>query len=206
MKYKIHGKIFQNVEFVLNEGDAILAEPGKLIWMDDRVGMDTAIHGGIIEGIKRKLGGERFMVTKFYGKSDNAHLVLKGEMAGEIIPLNIGEQEVIARLKAFVAGEPSVKVSPHFIPSIGYSISTGKHTFQKLSGDGMAFISGSGEMTTVILKNNTIYASLASIVAYDSSVNLSIAPVPGIKNMLFADAGIIMARLSGSGRVVLQNF
>ncbi len=206
MKYVVHGKIFQNLEVILDKGESILAEPGKLVWMDRRVGMDTFVHGGIIDGVMRKLSGEKFMVTKFYGKEDNAHLVLRGEYAGEIVPFNITENSVIARKNAFVAGEETVKVTPHLMPSIGYSVATGEKVFQKLSGKGYAFVSVKGEMTTIKIDGNELYVHLPSVVAFDSTVKLTIAPIPGIKNMLFAKSGIIMAKLSGKGRILLQNF
>ena len=65
MTYTIHGTSMEIVEFSLFPGQFIQAEIGSMIYMGDSMEMKTGTGGGIWKGLKRKLAGERFLVSQF---------------------------------------------------------------------------------------------------------------------------------------------
>lgn len=208
MKYKINGAVFQNLVVDLDENEFIYSEPGRLLWMSSNMNMNTSIHGGMVSMLKRKISGEKMLLTKFTPKKGSGKVALAGDLPGRITALNIKpESEIVCEQNAFIAGGDGIEISPYIIRSVGFGmLSRKKFIFQSLEGNGVAFISSAGEHSIVQLnEGEAIYADLPSIIAFSKSINISIRLIPGIKNALFAEAGLFLAKLEGPGKVYIQN-
>ncbi|UCD07459.1 MAG: AIM24 family protein [Candidatus Aenigmatarchaeota archaeon] len=60
MKYDLQGTTMPILNIEISEGEAIVSESGRLIFMSDNVKMDTKMEGGFWNAIKRKFAGESF--------------------------------------------------------------------------------------------------------------------------------------------------
>ncbi|MCH7986306.1 MAG: AIM24 family protein, partial [Acidobacteria bacterium] len=63
--YKIHGDDMQLVEIELDPGEAVRAEVGAMMFMDEEIEMQTTTGGGMWKGFKRMVTGESFFITTF---------------------------------------------------------------------------------------------------------------------------------------------
>ncbi len=63
--YKIYGSEMQSVEIELDPGEGIRAETGAMLYMEDRIEMQTSTGGGLLKGFKRLITGESFFITSF---------------------------------------------------------------------------------------------------------------------------------------------
>ncbi len=208
MEYEITGNVFQSLIIKLKEGEHIYSEPGRLLWMSDNVNMDTSAHGGMVNMLKRKISGEKMLITKFSSKKGTGKVALAGDLPGKITAFEIKPgNEIVCEQNAFIAGDQGVDISPYIIRSVGYGmLSKKKFIFQRLEGDGIGFICSAGEYSVIDLKDGEgVYADLSSIIAFSKSVDVSIRLIPGIKNVLFAEAGLFFAKLKGPGKVYIQN-
>ncbi len=55
--YKIHGDDMQLVEIELDPGEAVRAEAGAMMYMEEGIEMQTSTGGGIFKGFKRMITG-----------------------------------------------------------------------------------------------------------------------------------------------------
>jgi uncharacterized protein (AIM24 family) len=63
--YKIFGDDMQAVEIELDPNEAVRAEIGAMLCMEDGIEMQTGTEGGIFSGLKRIISGENFFITSF---------------------------------------------------------------------------------------------------------------------------------------------
>ena len=63
--HKIFGDDMQIVEIELDKGEAVRAEAGALLYMENGIEMQTSSGGGIWKGFKRMLTGDGFFITSF---------------------------------------------------------------------------------------------------------------------------------------------
>ena len=63
--YKLIGDDMQAVLISLDPGETIQAEAGSMMFMESNIEMSSEMLGGVLGGIKRKLGGESLFITTF---------------------------------------------------------------------------------------------------------------------------------------------
>lgn len=75
---------------------------------------------------------------------------------------------------------------------------------ERLAGDGMAFIKAKGDVIERILEDDAIRVNLASVVAYEPSIELDMQSILSLDS-LNVEKPVIMAVFSGSGMLWLQS-
>ena len=68
--YRLVGDDMQAVIITLDPDEAVQAEAGAMMFMENGVEMNTETGGGIMKGMKRILAGESFFITTFLNKSE----------------------------------------------------------------------------------------------------------------------------------------
>ncbi|MFM7622369.1 MAG: AIM24 family protein, partial [Alphaproteobacteria bacterium] len=92
--YTIHGTSMEIVEFILFPGQFIQAEIGSMIYMGDSVEMKTGTGGGIWKGLKRKLAGERFLVSQFKNRGiEKSYVGIGSYYPGKIQMINLSSHD-----------------------------------------------------------------------------------------------------------------
>lgn len=217
--FKIIGDDLQGVIVTLDPGEAVVAEAGAMMFMQDGIRMATTLdqtgrgEGRLLDKLfaagKRVLSGDSFFVTIFYNESTvRRDVAFASPFPGKIQPVALPSWsgEIIAQKDAFLCGARGVNVSIAFTKRIGAGFFGGEgFILQRLTGDGIVFLHASGTLHEVVLKpGETLRVDTGCLVAMEATVSYDIQMVPGVKTALFGGEGLFFAQLTGPGRVVLQ--
>jgi len=222
MEYNILGDSIQFLNVILKPEEEFLTESGSMIYVDNGIEfepvMGTAkkgLFGKITQGIKRTLSGEDFFVIKYKNKSDEEKMLgITGPYVGQIQQVDLNEvsnNTIYLQKGAYLASNLGVDIS------IGISFNIGRGLFggegfilQKIKGiektyEQNVFFHAGGTIIEREIENETIYVEAGALVGYTSGIDFDIKTITNIKTLLFADEGIFLAKLSGTGKVWIQN-
>jgi uncharacterized protein (TIGR00266 family) len=217
--YKLIGDDLQGVVVTLDPEEAVVAEAGAMMYMQDGIRMITTLdqtgRGGsrlvdrLMSAGKRVLSGDSFFVTIFLNESTKRRdVAFASPYPGKIQPLELAQWggTLIAQKDAFLCGARGLDVSIAFAKRIGAGFFGGEgFILQKLSGDGLVFLHASGTLTEMTLApGEVLRVDTGCLVAIQPSVDYDIQMVPGIKSALFGGEGLFLVQLTGPGRVILQ--
>ncbi|NRB58626.1 MAG: TIGR00266 family protein [Winogradskyella sp.] len=218
--YRIFGEEMQFVEIELDPQEAVIAESGSFMMMDDGIKMDTIFGDGsqkdqgflgkILGAGKRILTGESLFMTAFYNElSGKRNVSFASPYPGKIIPLDLNEfrGKFICQKDAFLCAAKGVSVGIEFSKKLGRGLFGGEgFIMQKLEGDGMAFVHAGGTMAEKTLQPGEVMrVDTGCIVGFTQDVDYDIEFVKGIKNSIFGGEGLFFARLKGPGKVYIQS-
>ena len=218
--YHIHGDDMQFVEIELDPQEAVVAEAGGMMFMEEGIEMETIFGdgsqqntgflGSLMGAGKRLLTGESLFMTVFLNRGLAKKKVAFGApYPGKIIPVHLPEigGELIAQKDSFLCAAKGVSVGIAFNKKIGAGLFGGEgFIMQRLTGDGWAFIHAGG---TIIQKQlgpgEVLRVDTGCIVAFQPTVQFDIQFVGKIKTALFGGEGLFFATLRGPGHVWLQS-
>lgn len=218
--YEIKGNEMQFVEITLDPREAVIAEAGAMMMMDNSVKMDTVFGdgskksggfwGALGGAAKRVITGESLFMTSF---TNTGYIKQKVAFAapypGKIIPMDLRNYggRLICQKDAYLCSAMGVSVGIAFTKKLGAGIFGGEgFILQKLEGDGMAFINAGGTIVKrSLMPGETIKIDTGCLVAMTQNVHYDIEFVGGIKNILFGGEGMFFATLTGPGDVWVQS-
>ncbi len=218
--YTIHGDDLQFVEIELDPTEAVVAEAGGMMFMEQGIEMDTIFGdgsqqssgflGSLVGAGKRLLTGESLFMTVFQNQSQGKRKVAFGApYPGKIIPVNLAQigGEIWAQKDAFLCAAKGVSVGIAFNRRIGAGLFGGEgFIMERLQGDGWAFLHAGG---TIIQKQlgpgEVLRVDTGCIVGFQPTVQFDIQYVGKIKTALFGGEGLFFATLQGPGHVWLQS-
>lgn len=220
LSYKLYGDDLQFVEVELDPGEIVVAEAGGMIYMEERIKMesvfgdgsnqDSGFMGKMLSAGKRMVTGESLFMTTFTNMSGSIqHVAFGAPYPGKIVPLDLSEygNRIICQKDAFLCAAKGTQVGIEFSKKMGRGFFGGEgFIMQKLDGDGLAFLHAGG---TIIEKElsarETLRVDTGCIVAFTKDVNYDIEYVGNIKSAVFGGEGLFFATLKGPGRVWLQS-
>lgn len=218
--YVVHGDDLQFVEIELDPMEAVVAEAGTMMFMEDGIQMETIFgdgsqsKGGFLSALvgagKRLLTGESLFMTVFQNQASGKRKAAFGApYPGKIVPVHLSEigGELIAQKDSFLCAAKGVTVGIALQRKIGAGLFGGEgFVMQRLQGDGWAFCHAGG---TIICRDlavgQVLRVDTGCVVAYQPTVDFDIEYVGKIKSALFGGEGLFFARLRGPGRVWLQS-
>jgi len=218
--YRIYGEEMQYVEIELDPDEAVVAESGSFMMMDDGIKMDTIFGDGsqkdtgflgkILGAGKRILTGESLFMTAFYNDlTGKRNVSFASPYPGKIIPIDLMEfgGKFICQKDAFLCAAKGVSVGIEFSKKLGRGLFGGEgFIMQKLEGDGMAFVHAGGTTAVKTLEaGETLRVDTGCIIGFTQGVDYDIEFVKGIKNSIFGGEGLFFARLEGPGKVYIQS-
>jgi uncharacterized protein (TIGR00266 family) len=207
--YKIFGDDMQAVEVELDPGEAVRAEVGAMLCMEEGIEMQTGTGGGIFSGLKRMITGESFFITSFSNHGNGkSHVTFAAPYPGKIIPLQLRELggSFLCQRDGFLCSAEGIDINVEFTKKIGTGLFGGEgFILQRLSGDGYAFVHAGGTIIKRELRQNeTLRVDTGCLVAFSPTVDYDIQFIGGFKNVLFGGEGLFFAKLTGPGIVYLQ--
>jgi uncharacterized protein (TIGR00266 family) len=220
IEYELHGSEMQYVEIILDPMEAVVAEAGGMMYMEDGVEMETIFGDGsqqqsgfmgmLTGGVKRLLTGESLFMTIFQNRSPRRVKAAFGApYPGKILPLHLAQMggEVILQKDSFLCAAKGVSVGIAFNKKIGVGLFGGEgFIMQRLQGDGWAFIHAGGTLLQRDLAPGEILrVDTGCVVGFTRGVEFDIQYVGKIKSALFGGEGLFFATLRGPGRVWLQS-
>lgn len=207
--YKLVGDDMQMVEVELDPAEAVRAEAGAMLYMEDGIQMQTSTGGGIFSGLKRMITGESFFITSFVNDgSGKSRVAFAAPYPGKIIPLDLGKLggSFLCQKDGFLCAANGIDIEIAFTRKLGAGLFGGEgFILQRLTGDGLAFVHAGGTIVEKELKpGETLRVDTGCLVAFSPSVDYDIQFVGGFKNALFGGEGLFFAKLTGPGLVYLQ--
>lgn len=210
---RIIGTTMPVLEVSLAGGETLVTEGGQVGWYTQGMALETSTRfgsggeGGLLRSLKRAVGGGGLFMTEYTAPSNGGFVALAARMPGVIKELAIDAQdEFMVQTGGFVAGTRDVEVSVGLQKKLGVGIFGGAGlVFQKLSGQGRAWVALAGEVVEYELQpGQSLLVHPAHLALYLGTMQLEFASVKGIKNKFFGDS-LVMAEVHGPGHVWLQS-
>jgi uncharacterized protein (TIGR00266 family) len=218
--YEIMGDDMQFVRIILDPGEAVVAEAGGMMYLEDGIQMDTIFGDGsqpnqdflgkLVGAGKRLLTGESLFMTVYHNEGRERRAVaFAAPYPGKIEALHLRELggEIIAQKDSFLAAAKGVSVGIAFNKRFGAGFFGGEgFIMERLTGDGWTFINAGGTLEEKVLAaGETLRVDTGCLVAIQPSVTYDIQFVGGVKTALFGGEGLFFATLRGPGHVWLQS-
>jgi uncharacterized protein (TIGR00266 family) len=219
--YRIVGEDLQAIVITLDPNEAVVAEAGAMMYMQDGIEMGTqlsmkqdsaGIMGKLFEAGKRVLTGDSFFVTFFTNSAGvRRDVAFAAPYPGRVVPVELGDHggQLTCQKNSFLCAARGVAVDIAFTRRLGAGLFGGEgFILQKLSspsGRGQAFMHAGGTVLEhKLAAGENLRVDTGCLVAFENTVDYDIQTVPGFKNMLFGGEGLFFARLTGPGTVWLQ--
>ena len=179
MQYRLVGNTMPAVEVLFDSpGESMYTQSGGMAWMTEGIRMDTNTKGGLLKGV-----------------------------AGEVLPINIGETGgFICQKGAFLCAEPSVELSVAFTKRFSSGFFGGEgFILQDITGTGMVFLEIDGDkVIKELAPGEVLKVDTGNVVGFEKTVSYEIETVKGLKNIFLGGEGLFLTRLVGPGKVILQ--
>ena len=208
--FNIVGDDMQAVEIELDPQEAVRAEVGAMLYMEEGIEMQTSTGGGLLKGFKRMITGESFFITTFTNNGMGKRKVaFAAPYPGKIIninPKNFGGSFLVQK-DGFLCAADGIEINIAFTKRIGAGLFGGEgFILQELKGDGNTFVHAGGTIIKRELKmDETLRVDTGCLVAFAPTVDYDIKFIGGFKNVLFGGEGLFFAQLRGPGLVYLQS-
>ena len=220
--YEVVGDDLQFVKIELDPGEAVVAEAGGMMYMEDGIAMETIFGdgskqsqtGGLVGALmgagRRLLTGESLFMTVFANQTQGKRKVAFAALyPGKIIPVHLAELggEIIAQKDSFLAAAKGVSIGIAFQKRLGVGLFGGEgFIMERLTGDGWAFLHAGGTIEIrELAAGELLRVDTGCIVALARTVDYDIEAVRGVKSWIFGGEGLFFATLKGPGRVWLQS-
>ncbi|HWA84596.1 MAG TPA: TIGR00266 family protein [Opitutus sp.] len=218
--YKIHGAEMQFVEIELDPREAVVAEAGAMMFMDDGIAMETifgdgsqqtsGMMGALLGAGRRLLTGESLFMTVFQNQGAGKRRVAFGApFPGKIIAVHLPDLggELIAQKDSYLCAAKGVSIGIAFQKRLGVGLFGGEgFIMQRLTGDGWVFIHAGGTLyERELAAGEILRVDTGCIVGFQPTIDYDIQLVGGIKSALFGGEGLFFATLRGPGKIWLQS-
>lgn len=201
------------LEVSLSAGERIVAEGGEVGWLTPGFQLETSTRfgsggrGGFMSGLKRVLGGGQLFLTEYAAPQQGGFVAFTARLPGVIRELRIDPADhFMVQSDAYTCSTPDVEVSVGLQKKLGAGIFGGAGlVFQKLSGNGTAWVQLSGEIVEYDLAaGQSMLVHPGHLALFRAEMPLEFASIRGVKNKLFGDS-LMLAQISGPGHVWLQS-
>ena len=207
MQYQIKGDTLPVVICQLEAGETMITERGSMSWMSPNMKMETSTNGGVGKAFGRMFAGEAMFQNRYTAQGGHGMIAFASSFPGSIRAFEIGPgKDYIFQKKAFLAGEAGVNLSVHFHKKVASGLFGGEgFILQKVAGMGTVFAEFDGHVIEYDLQpGQQIIVDSGYLAAMDSTCQMDIQTVPGLKNMVFGGEGLFNTVITGPGHVWLQ--
>lgn len=205
MKYEITSKPFPVVIFSLEEEESIYCEAGGMSWMTDQIGLETQA-GGIGKAFSRAFSGENMSVNKYTAKKGPGEIAIGSKFLGSILEVDLQEsQSFICQKGALLAYTEGIDRRINFRSPLKGLFGGEGFIMQEVFGHGTCFLEIDGETKEYNLgPGERLVLDTGYLLMMDSTCQMDIKKVGGIKNTVFGGEGIFNTLVTGPGKVVVQ--
>jgi uncharacterized protein (TIGR00266 family) len=218
--YQILGDDMQFVKIELDPGEAVVAEAGSMMYIEDGIQMETIFGdgsqqnqgfvGALLGAGKRLITGESLFMTVFRNDATQKRkAAFAAPYPGKIQPLHLAELggDLMCQKESFLCAAKGVSIGIAFNKRFGAGLFGGEgFIMERLQGDGWTFVHAGGTLEErTLASGETLRVDTGCLVALQPSVTFDIQLVGGLKSALFGGEGLFFATLRGPGRVWLQS-
>ncbi len=206
LSYEVFGNNLPAVKIKLNPGESIYTQSGGMTWMDNGITMETNMKGGLMKGLGRMLSGDSLFMATYSSTQPNQEIVIASTFPGDILPIELQGNAIIAQKSAFLCAQPSVTLSAYVTKGLRAGLFGGEgFVLQRLTGFGTVMLEIDGSLVErTLAPGQTIRVDTGNVAAFEESVTYQAEMVKGFKNVLFGGEGLFLTTLTGPGKVWLQ--
>lgn len=209
LPFRCHGDDVQAVEFVLAPGQELQCEPGAFIMAAGGVTqLDLSWGRGLLAPVRRVWSGEAGILTRLVCRERPASVLLGTSQIGRIVRLEVRPGAgMVAQRGAFMAASGRVDLSIAFVSRLSAGLfGGGGLVFQRLTGDGDAFLHAQGAVTEWwVAADEEVLVATHRVLAFSESVGYEVRLSGGPLTWLFGGEGVFLTALRGPGRVIVQS-
>lgn len=208
--FQILGDDIQVVEVEMDPQEAVRAEAGAMLYMEQDIEMQTGTGGGLLKGLKRMITGESFFITTFTNNGNKKRkMAFAAPYPGKIININPADYggKFLCQKDGFLCAAQGIEINIAFTKRMGAGLFGGEgFILQELSGDGNTFIHAGGTIIKrQLAAGETLRVDTGCLVAFEPTINYDIKFIGGFKNSLFGGEGLFYALITGPGLAYLQS-
>ena len=208
MRYEIVGKTVPAVEVTLNRGESMYSQKGGMAWQTEGITMATNARGGVMKSLGRMFTGESIFMNTYTSNVDGAKIAFATTVPGDIIPINLSEHNGFTIQKnSFLCAEPNVDISIAFTKRFTAGLFGGEgFILQKAQGNGMLFLEVDGDpIEKMLAPGEVLKVDTGNVVGFEPKVSYEIETVKGLGNIFLGGEGLVLTKLTGPGKVILQS-
>ena len=204
--FEIGGVIAQSLTVKLREEESLWASRGSLMAHSAGIDWRLRIPGGASKAVSRMLSGEGLALTYIESHRAGSEVVLTNNRPGKLVTWDLSHGPVVCTSGAFVAALGDVDISVTVARRAGAAFFGGGGLFmQRLSGDGIAVLHGSGDfLERQLAAGEKLVVSTGNLAVFSDEVDYSVRGVGGCRKMFFGGEGLFMTEMTGPGWVMLQ--
>lgn len=206
MKYTITKNPLGIVDFNLDRGEKITAEPTALVYFKGNIRTETKKRrGGLFKTLKSTaLGGESFFVNEFISESDGSSLGLTGKVLGDISDIDATDgTEYLLQSGSYVCSTGDITLDTKY-QGIKKGMFGTNLFMLKTEGHGYIFINCLGGILKHTLQaGETINVDNYQLVGFSAGCDYDIIRHGNIKTTLLGGETLLI-KIAGPGDVFLQ--
>ena len=201
------------LEITLGPGERIIAEGEDVAWLTTGFQLETSTRfgsggrGGFMSGLKRALGGGQLFLTEYTAPPAGGFVAFAANLPGVIRELRIdAADQFMVQSGSYMASTSDVEVSVGVQKKLGAGVFGGAGVvFQKLSGNGTAWVQLAGEIVEYDLQaGQSMLIHPGHLALFRAEMGLDFASIRGVRNKLFGDS-MLLAEIHGPGHIWLQS-
>lgn len=191
---------------VLQAGEELVAEAGRMIAMSGYINASTTLRqgkgGGIMGGLKRMLAGESLFLSVFRSPTAGGEVFLAPRLMGDIVLYKVSDPGIIVQSASYLASESNVDIVLGFQ---GFkSLFSGESIFWlDVSGQGYVLLSSFGGVYEIDV-NGEYVVDTGHIVAFEKSLSFEIKKATSSLIGSFLGGEGFVCRFKGQGKIYCQ--
>lgn len=194
---------FGHLRMLLESGDAVYVESGAMSAMDDDIGVQVKMLGGIVPAIGRKVfAGESLLVGRYESRTSGQRLSVSPAIPGQVLHKRMEGQRMILTPGSFMACTDGVKLSTIF-GGVKAMFSGEGMFFIAVDGIGDLWYNAYGAVVEKDLQGGELIVDTGHVVAWEPSLSWSIQGMGNLFSTMFSGEGLVI-KFSGSGKLWLQ--
>ena len=188
----------------LDVNEAIQVESGAMVSMSSNLSLETAMKGGLLGALKRKvLGGESLFANTFKAEGGPAEITLAPSIPGDVTHIPLRDETLYIQSGSFLAGHPSIALDTQWGGARTFFGGEGLFLL-KATGTGDVLVSSYGAIHKVPITSGRPYiCDTGHVVAFTEGLDYKVRPVAGIKSLLFSGEGLV-CEFRGRGQLLVQ--
>lgn len=210
MQYSInHGPSYPSLDFVLDEGEMVMAEPEAMLAMSTSIEISSGLGAQTTSrfwgGLRSVAAGESMFTAIFRAKRGESFLSLAPRLPGDILHLVVGEQEQYYLTKgSYLATTDGVKIDFTYAGVRGWMAKKGLF-LMKTTGAGNVFCSSFGCIVRRELADGEKFVvDNRFVIAFSSTIQYQLVKAAkGLVNSYFSGGGLVN-RYVGPGVIYYQ--
>lgn len=191
---------------VLNAGEELVAEAGRMIAMSDYINASTTLRqgkgGGILGGLKRMMAGESLFLSVFRSPTNGGEVFLAPRLMGDILVYQMMGTGLVVQSTSYLGSASDVDIDLGFQ---GFkSIFSGESIFWlDISGYGPVILTSFGAIYEVTV-NGEYIVDTGHIVAFEKSLSFEITKAGSSLLGAFLGGEGLVCRFRGQGKLFCQ--